>query len=237
MEPGHFRKLILKIFNGTINEKEYKELSNYMIGIIRKVSNNLAQKHGGPGNRTVIELLMNHLGCNDKEACNYIYEEFIIKILNKKQILSDSGLSNNKFKNYVVSMIYNLIIDLRREFTRKIKIKQEEGEKIINSLKKEIYDIARIEFKQSLIETFGEDDLKYICYLLSSKKYKCLWAEKKENAIYQDVRRNKERVLKVLGGLIRDLNLDEEVYEDVIKPVLSEICEELRNKKCKGGDT
>ena len=237
MESRRFRELILKILDGRINEKEYKELSNYTVGIIKNVSSRLAQKHGGPVNKSIIDLLMTNFNYREyKEAYKHIFEEFIIKILSKKKILYQKDLSDEKFKRYIVSMIYNLIIDLKRDITKTIKAQKDIKEKIIDSATKEIYELARIELKHSIRGSVQEDDIKYLCYLLSSQKYKCLWTGKKESAIYQDVRRNKERVLKVLSEIIHDLNLDEKVYEDVIKPVLSEICEELRNKKCKGGD-
>lgn len=237
MEPGRFRELIFKILDGRITEKEYKELSNYTAGIIKKVSSRLAQNHGGVSNKSVVELLMDNFNYGEyKEAYKHIFEELIIKILSKKNILYQKELSDAEFKKYVVSMLYNLIIDLKRDLTKTIKTEKDAKETIIESAKKEIYELARIELSHSIEGSIQEDDIKYLCYLLSSKRYKCLWTGKKESAIYQDVRRNKERVLKILGEIINDLNLDEEVYEEVIKPVLSEICEELRNKKCKGGD-
>ncbi len=237
MDPRRFKELILKILDGTINEKELDELSRYVKGIIRNVSSILAQKHGGPTNQTVIDLLMTRLNLNRKEALNQIFDEVIIKILTKRQILVEKDLDSNGFKRYVMSIIYNQIVDIQRDLSRRIRIKYDDEEKIIKQLNKDIYDLAKIELKQSLNGSLKEEDIKYLCYFLSSQRYKCLWTGKKENAIYQDVRRNKERVLKKLGEVVHDLNLDEEVYEDVIKPVLSEICEELRNKKCKGGDS
>lgn len=237
MDPRRFKELILKILDGTINEKELDELSRYVKGIIRNVSSNLAQKHGGPTNQTVVDLLMKRLNLEYKEALKYIFDEFIIKILTKKQILFQKDLDGNAFKKYVMSIIYHLIVDILRDLTRMIQINHTDEENIIKHANKDIYDLAKIELKQSLNGSLKEEDIKYLCYFLSSQRYKCLWTGKKENAIYQDVRRNKERVLKKLGEVVHDLNLDEEVYEDVIKPVLSEICEELRNKKCKGGDS
>ena len=237
MEPGRFRELIFKILDGRITEKEYEELSNYTAGIIKNVSSRLAQNYGGASNKSVVELLIANFNYGEyKEAYKHIFEELIIKILYKKNMLYQKELSDTEFKKYVVSMLYNLIIDLKRDLTKTIKTQEDAKETIIESAKKEIYELARIELSHSIKGSIQEDDIKYFCYLLSSKRYKCLWTGKRESAIYQDVRRNKERVLKILSEIINDLNLDEEVYEEVIKPVLSEICEELRNKKCKGGD-
>jgi len=237
VDPKQFRELIFKLLNGDIKKREFEILKNYTKGIIRNVSAKLAHKHGGSTGRNILELLKDDQSLGTKEPLDYVFEELLIKIFSKKEILIRKQLDDIAFKKYVNTMIYNLIADLMRSRSKAIPLKTDKGEKAIEKIRDDVFRIVRFELKHSILNSLTEDDIKYLCYLLSSRRYKCLWTGKKESAIYQDVKRNKEKALNNLRGIIHDLNLDEEAYEDVIKPVLSEICEDLRNKKCKGGDS
>jgi len=151
-------------------------------------------------------------------------------------------------KAYLYATIKNLLLDIVRIKEREIKttyfryFEDKEGKQVLEEefLPDEKYNLEIKEAIIDLIEDFKskvrEEEIKYFCYFLTpngKKLYKCLWGNKSSDAIYQDVRRKKDRVVLALLREWAKLGVEREIVELFIKTYLSEICEKLRSLYCK----
>lgn len=220
MEVDQFQKLIKALLEGKIDRSEYNKLFSYIAGIVKK-------KAGG----------------------NFTYEEiqeialdFIVKLLSNRakfEPLLDDPIS---LKRYVVTAIKNFVLDRIKDMKSKnievveTAVEYEEEDKKGSFIERQedpssvrVYELR--ELRYFFTKRVKPDEVKYFCYLLDSKRYKCLWGNKSDDAIYKDVSR-KRKIVEDFGRELQKLGVEEELIRDFIKIVLSDICEEIRSKLC-----
>lgn len=221
MEAEEFRDLLESFFEGTVDNKGYKKLFSYLAGILRrKGANNL-----------------------DYDEIGEIVRDFMVKLLENRDkflVLKDDPAG---LRSYVGKSLKNFLIDyIRIRKKKKVRIQElfetdltgKDGyESLVEKVEEQYfvraYELAELEniFRRE-VET---ENIKYFCYLLDSKRYKCLWGEKSADAIYQDVSR-KRHIVEEFGRKLRELAVSEELMRVFINMRLSKICEELRSKLC-----
>ncbi len=225
MREERFKELLESFIDGTIKEKEYKEFQAYLFGIIK----NIGIKFEVEENTVYIQ----------------IYENLEIKILQKREHFLKLINSGENVKGYLVTVIKNLFKDefARRKkdiFLKSVKIEdmteeEEDENRVLDRIAKKNNDIlALMELEDLILKFFPPEELKYLCYKLDSKKYKCLWGNKSQDAIYQDVRRNSEKVLEKLRNILKENSVSEELFEEFLYSRLSDLCESLRSDICGG---
>lgn len=204
MEAEEFRELLRSLFEGTISKADYHKLFRYLAGIANKITSDRFSY----------------------EEISEITHDFIVKLLESKGkftfLLDEPG----SLQAYVVTSFKNFIFD----HMRKAKYFEILDSDLVSDPR-----IIRVYELEELEEVFRKkikpEKVKYFCYKLDSKRYKCLWRGRSENAIYKDVSRNK-RVIEEFGDELRKLGVSEELLEEFIKVKLSKICEELRSELC-----
>jgi DNA-directed RNA polymerase specialized sigma24 family protein len=222
--------MISKLINQSITSKEYSLLIGYLINIIRKT----AIKYNIPSPYW-------------EENIEDIANEIILNIINKA-LLWRKILTQKDCKGYLYITIRNYLLDIYRKRER---IKSErlfyqfidsEGKEVSEEdiLPSEDYRSEISEELIDLIEDFknkiGKDEIKYFCYFLlpnGKKLYKCLWGNKSKDAIYQDAKRKRDKVVIPLLEEWARLGVERETVELFIKTHLSEICEKLRSFYCR----
>ena len=177
-------------------------------------------------------------------------EDIVLDVLGK--IYKESNIwkmlvEQQKCKAYLYITVKNYLLDKIRQKERNVKatsfrvFKNEEGKQISEEeiIKDNRHDSELMEALIDLLEDFqskiSKDDIKYFCYFLlpnGKKLYKCLWQGKSKDAIYQDVKRKKDKILIPFLKEWVKLGVDREAIELFIKIYLSEICEQLRSFYC-----
>ncbi len=224
-------KLLHKFIKNEIkNQEEYIILIGYFKTIVRKT----AEKYK-----------INSIYWED--SIDDIIGDILIKIYKTSGIWK-TIIHQKHCKYYLYTTIRNFLLDKIREKEKSINERQflsfvdKEGNKISeeNSLEDKNYSVEIREAIIDLIEDFrnkiSEEEIKYFCYFLTpngKKLYKCLWGEKSNDAIYQDAKRKKNKVVLSLLKEWASLGVDREAVELFIKVYLSEICEKLRSLYCK----
>ncbi len=249
MERARLNHLILALLDGSIDKKEYKELRNYLRKVISGVAEKLRHQLYKSGNDVPYNILqtIDRMLPAGEEAGNFVTDEFIIHLISKKASLySILGEEGGNLRGYIAIMVRNFIVDMYRKAIRspetinlsseRTEEKKEElypmGEE---DLKRQIFLYELIEVESLVEATIGKDGLKYLCYMKNSRRYKCLWGKKNNDAIYQDVRRNHPKVLDSLRKVLEEHNISRELFEEFNRTKLSDMCEKLRSERCKEG--
>ncbi len=218
MEAEKLRDLLRAFFERTIDRKDYDSLFRYLAGILKKK---------GAGSLNYGEV-------------GEIVRDFMIKLLDNRDKFLSMMDDPTKLRAYIGTALKNSLVDhlkkkkrirevleadLRGEDNRESLVEKGEKSQLVKNYElTEIEEVFRKEVKP--------ENVKYFCYLLDSKRYKCLWGDKSTDAIYQDVSR-KRRVVEEFGRKLRDLRISDELVREFINTKLSEICEDLRSKLCK----
>ncbi len=220
MEAKEFGELVKALFDGTIDNRRYQKLFSYLAGIINRKSK---------GN-------LNYQDIKDLTSA------FILKLLESKERISTLLSEPSELRAYISTSARNFLIDfLKKDKSRKFEIaesdmSQEEEEKTSFMDRVAAPEIVRTYELMELKETFKKkvktENVKYFCYMLDSKRYKCLWGNKSDDAIYKDVSR-KRRVVEEFGDELKRLGITRELMLEFTKVVLSETCEKLRLELCK----
>jgi len=224
--------MIGKLINQSMTSKEYTSFIGYLINIIRKT----ATKYNIPPDYW-------------EEDIEDIANELVINIINKSQLwvkILSQGIK--PCKNYLYTTIKNHLLDICR---KKEKINHERPfYQFVDNEGKEVSEeaiVASEDYRSNvsedlidLVEDFrtkiSENQIKYFCYFLlpnGKKLYKCLWGDKSKDAIYQDAKRKRDKVVIPLLEEWARLGVERETVELFIKTYLSEICEKLRSLYCK----
>ena len=224
-------QLLRKFINNEI--KSQKEYINFL-GILKSLIRKTAVKY---------EIDASFWEDNLEDIAN----DLLIKIY-KASVLWKTIANKKECKAYLYITIRNLLLDIVREKERTVKerhfryFEDKEGEEVSEEefledenntpeVKEAIVDL--IEYFKSKVK---REEVKYFCYFLTpggKKLYKCLWGDKSNDAIYQDAKRKKNKVVLPLLKEWAKLGVDREVVELFIKTYLSEICEKLRSLYCK----
>ena len=182
-----------------------------------------------------------------EEELEDIVTDIVLKIY-RNSVLWKSISNTKECRAYLYTTIRNLLLDIIREKERKSKerlfrfFEDKEGEKVSEEefLEDKSYSPEIREAMVDLLEDFKakvkQEEIKYFCYFLiprGKKLYKCLWGNKSTDAIYQDAKRKRSKVVIPLLKEWVKLGVDREVVELFIKTYLSEICEKLRSLYCK----
>jgi len=224
-------QLIERLISNDINLKQYETLLGYLKNILRKTASK----------NEIIDFF-------SEEDFEDFTSEVVAKILSKrsqwKLIIKAKGCYS-----YLYTTVRNFLIDKVRERKEKsfqertfIEFEDKEGnkqseedfiadEKISPELIDDILDIVD-DFNRKV----NSEEIKYFCYFLLPKGkqiYKCLWRNKSKDAIYQDAKRKREKVVIQLLKKWLELGIEPEAVEIFVKTYLSEICEKLRSEYCR----
>lgn len=216
MEAEKFRDLLRSFLEGTIDRKSYASLFSYLAGILRKK---------GAGN-------LEHDEVGD------IVRDFMVKLLENRHRFASLMDDPQGLRSYVGKALKNLYIDyLRKNRKRELLETELKGDnERESSIERNTRDLIQacelVELESLFRKEVRPENVKYFCYLLDSKRYRCLWGDRSADAVYQDVFRKKHTV-EEFGRKLKELNVSDELVREFIKKVLSAICEELRSKVCK----
>ncbi len=219
MEAERLRDILRTFFEGTIDRRDYNDLFRYLAGILKKKG----------------------AGSLDYYEVGEIVRDFMIKLLENRDKFLFMMEDPPGLRAYIGTALKNFLVDYLRKKKKRIREvpeanlrsdddreslleKGEKGQLVKNYELTEIEEVFRKEVEP--------ENVKYFCYLLDSKRYKCLWGNKSTDAIYQDVSR-KKRVVEEFGKKLRELKVSDELVREFINTKLSEICEDLRSKLCK----
>ena len=250
MGSGSIEVLFEKLLLGEIEEKEYASLFVYVSRVVertaQKLSYELQKKEGLETQPISILGAIGRFLPEGEDSVNFVTEELILHILKKKRLLLEV-LKDGNFKAYFGVMVKSFIVDIYRKLTRGIETlnpndsqeEETEEERALyranpQSYKSQILAYELIELKELILDSLGEEEIKYLCYSKDSKRYKCLWGSKSEDAIYQDVRRKGKKVLEKFRTILIEAEVSKELLEELSKSWLSDMCEELRLEKCRG---
>ncbi len=244
------RELLNKLFEGDINEAEYKVLQSYLIGMMKGVSSKMAVSFQRTANletapKDIISSIGRLLSLSRGDTLEHLLLELITYILRKRHNLEPILVDENSNLNaYLAKLIANFLIDTFKSLKTGVEIitesdinrDEDEGKGLLEDVKDEdvIKHYELIELKALFHKSVDSQEIKYICYKLDSKSYKCLWGNKSDDAIYQDVRRRGKKVIEKLAVALREAGVEEETFQLFIKKYLSGLCEELRLKECNG---
>lgn len=242
MEDRELARLLTALFNKSIDKKDFNKLSLYLLNLLRNVSSHLAEdlrrKKGG---EELPMSLFSKLGSGEEEK-RELLQEFIAHLISKNYHFLGVLGKQRGVKAYLWRVAKNFMIDLwKKQVKRNITMESideenEEGKR--GDIKDETYllNLEIFEVEELVRSTISEEDFKYLCYLLNSERYVCLWGNKNKGAIYKDVSRKKERVLQKLEQALSDNRVSEELFGDFVRVRLSGMCEELRSKYCEEKD-
>ena len=219
MEAERLRDLLGAFFERTIDRKDYNSLFRYLAGILKKKG----------------------ASSLDYDEIGEIVENFMIKLLENRDKFISLMDDPSGLRAYVGTALKNFLVDhLRRKKNRIREVleadlrSEDDSESLVEKGDKgklvKNYELTEIE--EVFRKEVESENIKYFCYLLDSKRYKCLWGSKSTDAIYQDVSR-KKRVVEEFGNKLRELKISEDLVREFISIRLSEICEDLRSKLCK----
>ncbi len=238
----------LELFERFLNKEE---ISSKELNSLRKKLNSILRK----GNDELVNNI-EELKLEKRNEMEDLVSEFMSYLLSKRgrllSVLKTVQLNNREiyFKAYIKKTARNFLTDLLRSKNRGIK-EEKIGDKVsklrnngnlkisedelISMFSKEITENyikihENFYINQIINKYFKEEELKYLCYFLVSKDYKCLWGNKKESAIHKDVSRKRGYIEDKLKKLVEEHGISREAFEYYIKTELSVICEKLRNK-------
>jgi len=255
-------ELLRKLADGSIKPKEYGQLRQLLCYIMVKTGSSLdillnkETPEKGPEN--ILQFICGERpSCTDYDPCiQDLLSDLILKKL-LPYVKTLTALEDAPCRSYVYRAVKSFLVDAYRQKKKEPPISdlmeylerllQDEGQEdtelidfILKEKFKELYNLSTpelFELVRDFIKSIRPEEVKYFCYLLvpdGKKLYKCLWGDKKEGAVYKDVSRKRDLVVKYLETL-RDAGYDKEVVELFIKTVLSDLCEALRYKVCKEG--
>jgi hypothetical protein len=244
------RELLEKLFTGSIGEGDLLLLKSYLAGVVKKVSEKISTNddEGNPALRSqnILEVIGRGLPQGER-VLEYVVDELIVHLLKKRGVITGEITFS-----YLGQLVRNFLFDLYRKTKRSIVLvperRKEDGEfgeggienepdskKEKNKKKvEEVRDLELIELEEVFRRNFGEDEMTYICYKLDSKRYRCFWRGKSDQAMYQEVRRKGGEVLEKLKRLMKEESVTRELFDDFTRFRLSAMCEELRKKRCEG---
>ncbi len=215
MEAERLRDLLRSFFEGTIDRKDYNSLFRYLAGILKK--------KGASG--------------LDYGEVGEIVRDFMIKLLENRDKLLSMMDNPAGLKAYIGTALKNFLIDHLRKKKKKIHeileadLRSEDNRESLVEKSRFVKNYELTEIEEVFKKEVKPENVKYFCYLLDSKRYKCLWGNKSMDAIYQDVSR-KKRIVEEFGRRLKELKVSEELVREFINTRLSEICEDLRSKLC-----
>ncbi|NPA40763.1 MAG: hypothetical protein GXO18_00610 [Aquificae bacterium] len=248
MEEDRLRQLLERLLNGNISEREYKALASYLAGMLKGVAEGIALERGKETN--ILNLIGRRLP-QGENVLGYLVEELFVHILSKRERFKNLLDGNQKLKAYLATTVRNFLYDTFNKLNRSVEtvleddIKtgdpQEDADRTLSGSNMEVFlkDVRRVELlelEELVSKLLKKEEFKYLCYKLDSKRYKCLWEGRSDDAVYQDFRRKGREVMKKLAKAFREANVREELFEKYTKIYLSELCEKLRSEICKGDE-
>ncbi len=251
MEVQRLRELLGRLLEGSLSDKEYSELTSYIAGMVKNISNRLGyelKEKSASENmpKSILEAIGGFLP-QGENPLSFVVSELIVHLLKKREKLSVLVKRGENVNGYLAVLIRNLLIDIYNRLKKNVPLAYEDSmkgeednrdvEDIARSLNPEacvttILEYELIELEELLLSVLEEEEIKYVCYKKDSKRYKCLWKDKSDAAIYQDVRRKGEKVLNKLSKALSDAGVSRELLDEFSQTRLSGICEELRLKIC-----
>ncbi len=219
MKAKEFGELVRSLFEGNIGRAEYDKLFLYLGGILRKQGGDKLSR---------------------KEIAE-VTQGFIVKLFSEKDKFMGLMEDPAGLRAYIGVAAKNFLCDYFRLKNRDKAIPESEIDfnrgkrpEYINRVPdlKIIRKYELLELEDVFNKKVKPEEVKYFCYLYDSKRYKCLWGDKSDDAIYKDVSR-KKYIFEEFREEIKKLQVSEELMEEFIKTKLSEICEKLRSEICK----
>jgi len=229
MEEERLRGLLLKLLRGDLSSAESRELLGYFENLLKLASRRLWERfrkeQASPeAPEDLVDFLLGGTSFQqEKSPLEDLVQEFILNLLSKKRPVLTRLEGSSNLKSYLLRCGENFLIDLHRSSKKHFPLQETEssdpeirdGEEI---LLQEIFELEEL-----FLAKFGEKDLKYICYMLSSGRY----------AIYKDVERNRKRIVTLLRLVVEEAGADRELWQEFIRRRLSAMCEDIRSKKCR----
>ncbi|QWK20601.1 MAG: hypothetical protein KNN13_04595 [Hydrogenobacter thermophilus] len=238
MEDRELTELLKALFENRISEKDFSRLGFYLLNLMRKVSSHLAEElRRRKESEFAPKSLFSGFGENEEDKKELLHE-FLTHLISKKHHFLDLMERGEGIKAYLWQVARNFMIDLwKRKLRRELateSIDEEKEEERPREIKDEdaLLSFEILEIEQLVLSVIEEEELKYLCYSLSSERYLCLWGNKSKDAVYKDVSRKREKVLQKLGKALHENGVSEELFGDFVRIRLSELCEELRFKHC-----
>ncbi len=239
MEDRELGRLLTALFEKSLSKKDFDKLGLYLLNLLRNTANHLAEDlRKKKGSEEVPASLFSKLGSGEEER-KELLQEFITHLISKSHYFHGLLEKPEGVKAYLWRVAKNFIIDMWRKQVRMSitteSIDKENEEDKTKDIRDETYllNLEILEVEDLVRSAVGEEDFKYLCYFLNSKRYMCLWNKKSKDAIYKDVSRKKDKVLQKLGQALSENGVSEELFKDFVKVRLSGICEDLRSKYCK----
>ncbi len=242
------KTLLTKLYNNTLKDHEYKKLIEELIKMFIKVSNSF---------KTPLLEKIAKLRCwQKKDVYEDVVKDFIVILLkNRKRFEKMLKASEQELRAYIKRSIGNYLVDMSRKKLHYYLIesglfkenqeeapnrpidtlgKHKEEDSLNNKVEEEILHKIEVNCVRDIFfEVINEEEIKYFCYRLDSKRYKCLWGNKSRDAMYQDVKRKSNSTYSKFLKAIKENDISEDAVREFIRIYMSKICEDLRLKICK----
>ena len=231
MEENRLRGLLLKLLRGDLSSPESRELLEYLENLLKLASRRLGERLRREQESeeipySLVDLLLEENPVKD------LVQEFILHLLSKKRPILTRLEDSSNIRGYLLRCAENFLIDLHRSSRRHFPLHEAGESERGGRAEEEILLQELFELEELFLSRFGKEDLKYVCYLLSSARYKCLWGDRSDSAIYKDVERNRRRIVELLRLVVKEADADRELWQEFIRLRLSAICEDIRSKEC-----
>jgi len=231
LEEDRLRELLLKLLRGDLGSPESRELLDYLENLLKLASRRLGERlrreqESQEIPSSLVDILLEENPVED------LVQEFILHLLSKKRPILTRLEDSSNIRGYLLRCAENFLIDLHRSTKRHLPLQETGESERGGGVEEEIQLQELFELEELFLSRFRQEDLKYVCYLLSSARYKCLWKDRSDSAIYKDVERNRKRIVELLRLIVKEAGADRELWQEFIRLRLSAICEDIRSKEC-----
>ncbi len=239
METGELKELFVKLLSGDIEDRELRKFLIYLGNLLKKAGNHLS----GESENNILDRIAILKGYRENFLEDTV-QDFVCHLLSKKKYFMELAQEERGLKSYLWTSARNFLIDTYRtlsrgavhvragEIVKEEEVNQEEVLDILSKETERIRSFEMAELESLILSVISQEEIKYLCYALDSKRYSCLWGSRSKDAIYKDVSRKKGDLFKRIGEALRSAEVDEELFQEFIKVRLSGWCEELRSKYC-----
>ncbi len=241
MEAQELKDLLEKLLDGRLGGREFKTLFLYLRNLISSVGNHVSEelrKKKGldeiPVN--ILERIASFRGY-EEDPLEDLTRDFICHLLSKKVYFKGVLEIEANVRPYLWATVRNFLIDSYRACMKSITIVVREDavnakERSAKELRR-IRELELIEIENLVKRTISGEEVKYLCYMLDSKRYSCLWGDRSKDAVYKDVSRKRKEIFRKIGEALVSEQVDEDLFSEFLRVKLSGWCEDLRSKFCK----
>jgi len=242
LERERLKELLIGLFEGSLGARHYAELSLYLRNLLAHASKHLGEslRRSRSSGEVPVDLFAYLLSRQPRregeDPAEDLVRDFTLHLLGRKGAVLSAMESGRNPKGYLLTCAKNFLVDMWRKERIRSLTTQEAGEEEPKGQSGEVRQLELLELEVTFLRKVKEKDLKYVCYLMDSKRYKCLWKGKSDSSVYKDVERNRERILAILKEVAAESGADRDLWNEFVRVRLSALCEGLRLKGVRGED-